>query len=62
MNTCADMLATALSRSAAPNHNARRAAALRRAPEPSPFPVSAITRHIEEWNRRAAEMEPIEGF
>jgi hypothetical protein len=40
----------------------RRPAAPRRTPDPSPFPVSSITRHIEEWNRRAEEMGPIEGF
>jgi len=63
MNTCADMLATALGRSAAPNHNARRAAALHRARElERHLPVSATTLHKEALQRRAEELGPIDGF
>jgi len=45
-----------------PRLDDRRAPVTRRAPDPSPFPVSAITLRNEEWNRRAAALEPIEGF
>jgi hypothetical protein len=63
MNTCADMLATALGRSAAPNHNARRAAGIRRARElEQAIPPSAITLHNEALQRRAEELGPLPGF
>jgi hypothetical protein len=46
-----------------PDIAARRETALKRARElEAALPRSAISRHLEEWNRRAAELGPIPGF
>jgi hypothetical protein len=53
----------ALGRTATPDHDARRAAALRRARElERALPVSTTTLHNEALQRRAEELGPIEGF
>jgi len=51
-----------LGRSAAPNHNARRAAARRARELEKTVPVSPVALHNEALQRRAEELGPIEGF